>query len=232
MNAGVPQGAILAIESSGDIGSVALATGGKIVAQSRLKETRGHAAALIPAIGALLERHRTPVARLAGIVVGAGPGSFTGVRIAAAAAKALAATLRLPLFPVSSLRAAALAGPAGQGRPAADSIPSRDRYVLFDARRGRVYAACYRIVAGSVTEVVAPCAATVVDVLSGRPRQSTIFAGSGAIAHTRLLHAAGYAVAPLPQGVPDAHAVIRACTWNEADPATWEPDYLREWRPG
>ncbi len=300
MSARRPGGPVLAIETSGRDGTVALAIDGRARAQSRLGAPRGHSAALIPAIEALLARHEIPVARLVGIAVGSGPGSFTGVRVGAAAAKALASTLGIPLFPTSSLRAAAVAAAGGVadahadqgaavmpgevavgqpdpaaavvpggvpgnqaneiaaaaggvtvgqaggdaggdpdevaaapgGRTGARGRPVRSRYVLFDARGGRLYAACYRIVAGSVAETVAPCATTIVGVLNGRPWRNTVFLGSGATAHAGLLRAAGYAVAFPPQGNPDARSVIRACTWEPADPATWEPDYLREWKPG
>ncbi len=232
MSARRPGGPVLAIETSGRDGSVALAIGGEVRAQARLGEPRNHSAALVPAIEDLLARRRIEAARLAGIAVGAGPGSFTGVRVGAAAAKALASTLRIPLFPTSSLRAAALAGgvAAGQARPPAR--PARSRYVLFDARGGRLYAACYRVATGSVAELIAPRAATIVGVLNGRPWRNTLFMGSGAVAHADLLRAAGHALALPPRGVPDALSVIRACTWEQADPAAWEPDYLREWKPG
>ena len=223
----VPAGPVLAIETSGLLGSVALAVGGVVAATTTLDEQPGHAEALIPAIRGVLAEADVQVDRLAGVVVGAGPGSFTGVRIAGAAAKALASSLAVPLYAPSSLRAgAAVGGPlASDGRP-------EHRYVLFDARRGRVYGACYDVGPAGARQVSGPHGGTIVDVINGRPPVGTIFMGEGAAVHEALLGAAGFTVRPPPAGVPTAGGLLACCDWIPVDPATWEPDYVREWKPG
>ena len=75
---------ILAIETATDVLSVALFDGGNIVAWAHREPGRGHAEQLVPAIAALPERGRADR-----ILVSLGPGSFTGVRIGLAAARAL-----------------------------------------------------------------------------------------------------------------------------------------------
>jgi len=71
---------------------------------------------LLPGIiDTLLQRHGWELKAVSGLVVGLGPGSFTGLRIGLSAAKGLAYALRLPLSGSSSLAAAAAAGP--EGRP-------------------------------------------------------------------------------------------------------------------
>ncbi len=222
-----PAGAVLAIETSGRAGSVALSVGGAVAAERLLSEPAGHAAALIPAIGEVLAEAESGVGDLAGIVVGAGPGSFTGVRIAGAAAKALASSLGVPLYPVSSLRAGAVAG-----QPDPPDGEREVRYVLFDARRGRVYGAAYDTGAGLAVRVIGPHGGTVVGVINGRPPLGTVFMGDGATAHEALIGAAGFTVRPAPAGVPGAAALIACCAWVAADPAAWEPGYVREWKPG
>ena len=222
-----PAGTLLAIETSGAAGSVALAVEGAVVAQRLLAEPAGHAAALIPAAREVLSEVGKEVGEVSGVVVGAGPGSFTGVRIAAAAAKALAASLEVPLYPVSSLRAGAL---AGQTDPADGE--REVRYVLVDARRGRVYGAAYDVGADTVVRVVGPHGGTILDVIGGRPPVGTVFMGDGATAHEALLGAAGFTVRPAPAGMPRADALLACCAWGPADPAAWEPEYVREWKPG
>ena len=220
-------GAVLGIETSGAMGSVALAVDGVVAARRALAGTGGHAAALVPAIRGVLAAAGREVGALAGVVVGAGPGSFTGVRIAAAAAKALASSLGVPLHPVSSLRAAAV---AGQAAPADGE--REVRYVLFDARRGRVYGAAYDVGADEMVRVAGPHGGTILDVISARPPTGTVFMGDGAAAHEALIAAAGFVVRPAPAGVPSAAALLRCCAWRAVDPAAWEPRYVREWRPG
>ena len=224
---GPPAGAVLAIETSGGAGSVALARDGTVAAGRLLAGTSGRAGALIPAVEDLLAGAGSAVGELAGIVVGAGPGSFTGIRVAGAAAKALASTLGVPLYPVSSLRAGAV---AGQPDPPGGALELR--YVLFDARRGRVYGAAYDVGAGRVVRVIGPHGGTILDVISARPPVGAIFMGDGAAAHEGLIGAAGFTVRAAPAGVPAAEALIACCAWVPADPAEWEPLYVREWKPG
>lgn len=222
-----PLGPLVAIETSGAVGSVALAAGGAVVAMRTLGRPRRHADGLIRAVGEVLAEAETRVDAVAGVVVGAGPGSFTGVRIAGAAAKALASSLDVPLYAQSSLHAAAVAGDA----PVEGAGPEL-RYVLFDARRGRVYGACYNASAAGVEQVTGPHGGTILDVLNARPPVDTIFMGDGAVAHAALLGAAGFAVRPPPAGVPAADALLACRDWVPVDVAAWEPLYVREWKPG
>lgn len=256
----LPAGCFLGIETSGSLGSVAVAVDGVVAAARFLGEQAGHAARLIPAIRGVLEDAERRREELDGVAVGAGPGSFTGVRVGAAAAKGLARALDVSLYATSSLRAAAFAAESLAGVPvvgaspdwtlaerldgalgrsaspptALPSSPSGDRreirYVLADARGGRVYGACYDVGAAGPVEVVPPHAGTIVGAINRRPPVGTVFAGSGAEAHKRTLQAAGYVVAPPPAGVPVAAAVLRCCPWTPVDAGDWEPEYVREWR--
>lgn len=250
-----PGGPVVAIETSGRLGSVAVAIGGTVAARRFLTERAGHASGLVPAVQEVLEETGTGMAQVAGVVAGAGPGSFTGVRIAAAAAKGLAAGLGVPLYATSSLRAASFAmeafgdDPRGLVDAVVEAEPGTDpdwddavvagtsdegevRYVLFDARNGRVYGACYDVGATGPAEVTAPHGGTILEVLNGRPAEGTLFVGDGAVAHAALIHAAGYETRLPPAGVAIADAVVKCCRWEPVDVAHWQPEYMREWRPG
>lgn len=222
-----PAGHLVAIETSGAVGSVALAAGGAVIATRTLDDRWGHADTLIRAVREVVAEGETRVDRIVGVVVGAGPGSFTGVRIAGAAAKGLASSLKIPLYAPSSLRAAVVAGDA----LVAGDAPEL-RYVLFDARRARVYGACYNVTAAGVEQVSGPHGGTIADVLNARPPVDTIFMGDGAVAHGAVIGAAGFPVRLPPAGVPTARALFACCDWVPVDAATWEPRYVREWKPG
>jgi tRNA threonylcarbamoyl adenosine modification protein YeaZ len=88
----------LVIETSGADCSIALIEGGKVIAERHERVGRGHAERLIPWIAALPEGGRADE-----VLVGCGPGSFTGVRIAIAAARGLGLGWNVPVHGVSSL---------------------------------------------------------------------------------------------------------------------------------
>lgn len=231
---------LLALETSGPVGSVALAVDGTVLARTFLGEPSGHAASLIPAVGQVLDEAGVGRGELTGIVVGSGPGSFTGVRVAAAAAKGLAHALKIPLWPVSSFLGAALTeqalpGDAGPWGLPPDSVGAHlhTRYILFDARGDRVFAAAYRLTDGAPQELRTAHFARLPQVLEDHELAGAAFCGEGAARHAGALEEAGRLVLPPPLGFPSADGLLRgvAVMGEELEPARdpgrWEPDYLR-----
>jgi tRNA threonylcarbamoyl adenosine modification protein YeaZ len=211
---------LLAFDTSIAVGSVAVGAGTELLASATLDDRREHASRLVPAIDKALERAGVRVTDLAGILVGEGPGSFTGVRVAAATAKGLAHALGVPVWPYSSLAAAALAEDA-----------SAVRYVLFDARHDRVYGACYEVGDASFEERIAPHAGTVLEALRGGVPAGVVFVGEAARRHRQLIESAGFAVGPGPsrslaEGLLRLHDLVRAAA-PVADVSAWEPRYVR-----
>lgn len=127
---------LLAIETSVANGAVALASGGRVVAAERLATDRRHAAELFPAIRRLLKHQAIGPAELAAAAFSAGPGSFTGLRIAAVAVQMLSATSGCAAVAVPTLEVIA----AG----ACDETFQRI-VVILNAKRGQVFTATYRI---------------------------------------------------------------------------------------
>jgi tRNA threonylcarbamoyladenosine biosynthesis protein TsaB len=208
------------MDTSGPFGSVAVGKGPEVLAHITLAEPRRHASRLIPAVEEALNVAAVSRGEVAGIVVGEGPGSFTGVRVAAATAKGLAHALGVPLFAVSSLTAAAL---ASDGEPV--------RYVLFDARGDRVYGACYGVGSTGVQELVAPHGGTLRDALAGEVPAGAVFIGDAAGRHRAAIEAAGF---PFWTGQPEPFAVgllrylsLHATLGPVSDPSAWEPAYVR-----
>src|SRR2546421_2591709 len=80
----------LLLETSGRIGQVGVARGAELLAARRLDAARRHARDLVPAVGELFRGQGWRARGLTGVIVGRGPGSYTGLRVGLSAAKALA----------------------------------------------------------------------------------------------------------------------------------------------
>lgn len=159
--------------------------------------------------------------RIERIAVGVGPGSFTGLRIGIATARALAQAREIPIAPVGSL--AALARGISQSSDGALALP------VFDARRREAFAALFD--AGG-REIWPPFVAPP-DELAERVRSldsSPLAAGDGALGFAEQLEAAGATVAP-PQDPIHRVAAGQVCAVGEAaieaPPDQIQPLYLR-----
>lgn len=117
---------LLAIETSTDLGSIALWCDG-VVLRRFCPVGVAHSETLLPLIRATLGEAGLGFADLHGIAFAAGPGSFTGLRIACGVTQGLAFAHRLPVIPIGTLDAMALASGGEQV------------LVLLDARMGEVY---------------------------------------------------------------------------------------------
>lgn len=103
---------------------VAVARGGVVLAEVYLHEYKRHGELLSGAIETCLERAGYQISDIAAVAVGAGPGSFIGVRIAMAHAKGLCMALQIPMVGFNTL-----AGISAQGA----------KWVAIDARRNEFY---------------------------------------------------------------------------------------------
>ena len=229
-----PEGFYVAMDTSSPVGYVAVSKGGKVLARETLHHRGKHAGHLVPAIHQTLQECGGSVAGLSGVVVGEGPGSFTGVRVAAATAKGLSRARGVPLWAVSSLAAVAIASRTADS-PAV-------RYVIFDARAERVYAACYGIGRAGVECLVPPHPSDLRTVLGEDIPVGAEFVGDGAEKHRAAIEGAGYPVTTVEGGVRVGDGLIEFLRLHpEARPVehldTWEPRYLkassaeRAWNP-
>ncbi|MCC4116053.1 tRNA (adenosine(37)-N6)-threonylcarbamoyltransferase complex dimerization subunit type 1 TsaB [Aromatoleum toluclasticum] len=134
---------ILSIETSCEHASVALLLDGETVERT-LEGHSNHSERLLPTLKALLADAGVALGALDAVAFGAGPGAFTGLRLACGVAQGLAMGADLGVAPVCSLEALAL-----QGR--GDAI-----YVATDARMGEVYSAAYRLADGLPVMVAPP----------------------------------------------------------------------------
>jgi tRNA threonylcarbamoyladenosine biosynthesis protein TsaB len=119
----------LILETSGRVGKVGLARGGAVVRSADLDDTRRHARDLAATIDALLKAESLAPAALTGVMVGRGPGSYTGLRVGIISAKALAFATGCRLVAVDTFAAVAVQAPAA----------AHELWVIADALQGQVY---------------------------------------------------------------------------------------------
>ena len=155
---------ILAIDTASSVSSVAVASEGKLQAEVTVEAGRTHSETLLSHIEGALSFAGVERSALTGVAVSIGPGSFTGLRIGLATAKAIAYGLGIPLVGVSTLAALALAVP----------VPDVHTLALMDAQKGNAYAGLYEWRDGSLHEVrpvrVAPLAEAIAEAADrGKP---------------------------------------------------------------
>ncbi|MFP1643909.1 tRNA (adenosine(37)-N6)-threonylcarbamoyltransferase complex dimerization subunit type 1 TsaB [Pontitalea aquivivens] len=195
---------ILGFDTSAAHCAAALLAGDRVVAARQEEMAKGQAERLMPMMEQMLADAGIGWRGLAALGVGIGPGNFTGVRIAVAAARGLALSLGIPAVGVSTLEARAL----GQPRPIA---------VTEDARRDMVYWQHFTDDGASPPALAA--LADLPAVLQGQAVTGT--AAAIAAAHLRGAHVLG----PV---MPLAEAIARIALLRRGLPgARPAPLYLR-----
>lgn len=186
---------ILALDTSTEACSAALLAADRVLVRSE-EAPRAHAEFILPMVESLLAEAGLALRGLDALAFGRGPGSFTGVRLAASVAQGLAYGAGLGVVPVSTLRAVALQAFAHPEGAAADHV-----LVCNDARMQETYWCAYRRGADGLPEplreeAVGAPESVVLPVQGGR----WVGAGRGFRAYPRLADL-------LPGGVPPAALV-------------------------
>lgn len=135
---------ILALETSCEVGSIALLDGEQLHVRLLEGSGAGHSASVMPALRALLGDAGLRIADCDVVAFGAGPGAFTGLRLACGVAQGLALGADIPVAPVSSLLVLATAFDAPR------------IYCAMDARMNEAYIAAYERVGGGLIERILP----------------------------------------------------------------------------
>ena len=124
---------LLALDSSGLVASVAVLENDGLLAEYSVNYKKTHSQTLLPMLDEVMRMLGIPKGGLDAIAIAEGPGSFTGLRIGAAAAKGLGLALQIPIIPVETVDALAynLYDTGGLICP------------MMDARRAQVYTGIY-----------------------------------------------------------------------------------------
>jgi tRNA threonylcarbamoyladenosine biosynthesis protein TsaB len=213
----------LALETATDRASVAVGRSIADAVEESLLGARRHAGALLPMVHAALRRRGVGLDAITGLIVSDGPGSFTGLRVGATAAKALASARGLPLRAAPSLMARA-AGVAGNGESLVLAVS--------DALRGEVYAGAFRFGPRGVVTELEPGVRRP-DSLATLGLAPDMLVGDVPAATRDLLEGAtGLAMILPPEGAPRATALIALAGMEGGalevrDPSAWEPFYGR-----
>lgn len=212
---------ILALETSTEFGSVALLDGDRLV-ERQVAGRPGHSETILPEVLALLREAGVDLHDMDAIAFGAGPGAFTGLRLACGVAQGLAMGIGKPVIPVGTLEALA-------------SQCDRDFvFVAADARMSEVYFAAYQRQDGSLREYAPPACAVPADVRlppegewfgfgsAFRAYQDALVAGLG----PRL---AGFDESPIPLASSVARLAVELFRRGEViDAALAAPLYVRD----
>ena len=169
----------LAIDTASEVASVVVSRrregSRQIGASDVIRGGRQQASRILVVINDTLKRAGTTLGDLAGIVVGDGPGSFTGLRVGWAAAKGLAHEREIPLFAVPSLMGLAWVAWNEFGLGPTVTIAA-----CYDALRGQVYGALYRFTRDRFETLVPPAVLTIAELQHLAPTRPDAALGDGA----------------------------------------------------
>ena len=224
----MPASLLLSLETSSPTCAVALhdVPTGRLLGESELRLDKSHSTHLTVLVQQLVANTGHALPDLAAVAVSDGPGSYTGLRIGAAAAKGLCFALDVPLLAVGTLPALA--------HQVARQVPHPEAYhylPMLDARRQEVYAALYR---ADGTTLLAPSNLVLTpDTLAEHFTQGTVLCfGSGAAKFQPLVadnHHVVFGLDVQPSAVSIGELALAAYHRQEfRDVAYYEPFYLKE----
>ncbi|WP_048760729.1 tRNA (adenosine(37)-N6)-threonylcarbamoyltransferase complex dimerization subunit type 1 TsaB [Corynebacterium vitaeruminis] len=206
---------ILAVDTSTPQVTAGIVRDGETVAEQLHLDARAHNEVLVPLIQQCLTDSGMAATELDAVVVGCGPGPFTGLRVGMATAASFADALGIPCYGICSLDA--LASGAGS---------ARDELVVTDARRREVYFAAYR----DGQRVFGPAVAKPADVMELLKEEVAAEVVSFVPSHARgslnhIEQIAGLEVAA-EQVFPTPAAMVEVVDFDSA-PGPLVPLYLR-----
>ncbi len=243
----VQKSLVLAVETSGRIGSVAIAAGRQLLAEATFSGPMRHSSEIFPAIRGILDRFGRKPKDIEHIYISVGPGSFTGLRIAVSIAKImhLASAVKIVAVDTLDVIAANAADYIRQEKTDVEKIA-----VILDAKRRLFYIAVYQrtsdgrqATSHGIWKKIFPdslmTASQFLDRFAGQAGPVWLL-GEGLVYYADKFK-------PVPSGVEGAQGIhfLDKCCWTPraskvhllgyemslkgqfADPVTLQPKYLR-----
>jgi len=221
----------LAVETSGPTGSVAVGKGDKILGETAFSGIMTHSAELFPAAEFLLKRIGRPISDLAHIYIAAGPGSFTGLRIAVTMAKMMAFANGTKVVAANTMDILAV--------NASEYMKEKKIKILrlatiLDAKRKQFYVGVYENAEGNWNKKLNDCLMTASDFVSrfAQLDNPIWLLGQGLVYYKDAFSAPGVHFLDEAYWPARARAVYTVCRKKAkegdfADPAGLTPLYIR-----
>jgi tRNA threonylcarbamoyl adenosine modification protein YeaZ len=215
---------ILAAETSGRQGSVALSQGAQILGQVEFSGPMRHSAEIFPAITALLKQFGKKASEIEQVFISVGPGSFTGLRIAVTIAKTYALSNNSKIVAVDTLDCIA------------ENVHSQDISdrlgVILDAKRGQFFVAVYESTPAGWEKVLHDSLMTAEEFLSRFTSTPIALIGEGLVFYKDKFNHPAVRILDEKFWNPSAAGIYRlglqkAQRGEFADPLTLTPNYIR-----
>ena len=233
---------ILAIETSGRTGSVAIALGEQLLSEAYFSGPMRHSAEIFPAVHKLLVRFSRKPKEIEHIYISVGPGSFTGLRIAVALAKIMHLANAAKIIAVDTLDVIA-ANATDYIKDLSSVAPAKEEEkakglakiaTILDAKRGQFFIAAYQNKQGQWKKSMPDCLMTAgqfIENCGGKSRPVWLL-GEGLVYHKDKFKADGIRFLDERYWNPRAEKVYmlgwqKALAGQFADPLTLQPTYLR-----
>jgi tRNA threonylcarbamoyladenosine biosynthesis protein TsaB len=224
---------ILALETSGRTGSVAVALGEQLLGETCFTGPMRHSAEIFPAIDGLLKRFSRKPKEIEHVYISIGPGSFTGLRIAVAFAKSMHLANAAKIVAVDTLDVIAA--------NAADCIRDGDAEglnkiaAILDAKRGQFFIAAYEYRQGRWEKTMSDCLMTAEQFVGkfGDKTWPVWLLGEGLVFYKDKFKGDGIRFLYEKYWNPQAEKVYKL-GWEKAlagqftDPLMLQPTYLRK----
>lgn len=220
---------ILALDSSGQVASVAILEDDELIAEYTTNYKKTHSETLVPMLDEIFKMTGIDIGTVDAIAVTKGPGSFTGLRIGSSTVKGLSYYLKKPIIAVPTVDAIA------------QNLWGTDKLVcpIMDARREEVYTGIYKFEDGELKTVLEQCALPVKEICERLLKigQDVVFLGDGVPVYKEMIDGLlsgnvshSYAPANANRQRAGSVGVLAIKYFRDGkleDAATLKPEYLR-----